>query len=498
MRKIFNIKKIALVALGAATITSCTNDWLDVNTTPNDPLAENVSPNFILAGAQTSAYATQAVTMNRLGNVYMYNWGANVNSFTGGFSQEYSLTLTTNFYSGIWDGLFNRVSNFQEIINSDFENYENHKAIAKIMKVYYYQYLVDIYGDVPYTEAFQRTENLTPAYDDQKEVYFNLIAELDEALELLNGVTAETVSVGAEDVIYNGIMTNWVTFANTVKLKMLVRMSSKAETDGELATFLQNQFQTLQDADFVTNDVTINPGYTQDTNRQNPFYGNFYAVNETQTQQYRFIRAADYAVNYMNGTLTGVADPRIEEIYAPLGGGVVGVLQGADDTNAPETISAIGTGLLRGDDQDGIVMLASTSYFLQAEAVFRGYLSGDAESLFNAGVASSFEYYDLDPSTYQTISQGFDEISWSGSANKIEAIMTQKWIATNGINAIESWIDYTRTGFPELPLPLTAQNTDRPNKLLYPTSEQVANSANVPSQNQQSAFNEFIFWDPEN
>ena len=202
MRNILNIKKIALVALCAATLSSCTKDWLDVNTTPNDPLAENVSPDFILAGAQTQAYGTQAVTMNRLGNVYMYNWGANVNSFTGGFSQEYQLTLTSSFYSGIWDGLFNRINNFQAIINSEYENYENHKAIAKIMKVYYYQYLVDIYGDVPYTEAFFRTENLTPAYDDQQEVYFNLIAELDEAMELINNVTSETNLVGTEDVIY--------------------------------------------------------------------------------------------------------------------------------------------------------------------------------------------------------------------------------------------------------------------------------------------------------
>ena len=498
MKKIFNIKKIALVALGAAAITSCTSDWLDVNTTPNDPLAANVSPDFILAGAQSRAQGVQSVTMNRLGNVYMYNWGANVNAFTGGLSQEFSLTLTTSFYSGIWDGLFNRIGNFQEIINSDYENYENHKAIAKIMKVYYYQYLVDIYGDVPYTEAFQRTDNLTPVYDNQKDVYFNLIGELDEALELINGITAETFNVGAEDVIYNGIMTKWVTFANTVKLKMLVRMSSQAQNNSELQTFVDAQFQTLQGVDFVTSDVTINPGYTQDAGKQNPFYGDFYLVNGDAGVSFRFYRAADYAVRYMNGTITGVTDPRITEIYAPLGGGVVGVLQGADDNTAPEAISTIGPGLLRGDDQDGIVMLASTSYFLQAEAVFRNYMPGNAESLFNAGVESSFAFYGVDPSTYQTISQGIDEISWGGSANKIEAIMTQKWIATNGINAIESWIDYTRTGFPELPLPLTAQNSSRPNKLLYPTSELVANAANVPSQTQQSAFTEFIFWDPQN
>lgn len=502
MKKIFNIKKAGLILFGALALTSCTEDWLDVNTTPNDPLAENVSPEFILSAAQTSAYSTQVNVMNRLGNVYMYNWGANVNAFTGGFAEEYSMTLTTTFYSGIWDQMFNRVGNFQAIVDSDFENYENHKAIAKILKVYYYQYLVDLYGDLPYTEAFQRTENLTPAYDDDREVYMSLIAEIDEAFDLINSATGETQLVGSEDVIYNGVMSDWATFGNTVKLKMLVRLSSKAAAgDAELSTYLTDQFATLQGADFITNDVTINPGYSKNAGRQNPFYGTFINpdANSTTTSTFNFIRAGDYAVRFMNGTITGVNDPRIGSIYAPIGGNVVGVLQGADDSNAPSAISTLGDGLLRSDDQDGYVMLASTSYFLQAEAIVRGYLSGNAETMFNNGIQSSFDWHELsaDGGAYITIKETSPELSWAAATDKIEAIMTQKWIATNGINAIESWIDLTRTGYPELPLPLTAQNDSRPNRLLYPTSELVANSANVPQQTNQSAFTTFIFWDPE-
>ena len=73
--------------------------------------------------------------------------------------------------------------------------------------------------------------------------------------------------------------------------------------------------------------------------------------------------------------------------------------------------------------------------------------------------------------------------------------MTQKWIANMGINGIESWIERTRTGFPDLPLAITATGPSLPNRLLYPASEYSTNSANVPEQNTGDAFSTKIFWD---
>ena len=73
--------------------------------------------------------------------------------------------------------------------------------------------------------------------------------------------------------------------------------------------------------------------------------------------------------------------------------------------------------------------------------------------------------------------------------------MTQKWIALAGINGIESWIEYTRTGFPDIPLSTISEQTSKPNRLLYPASEYSTNSANVPNQPASDAFNTKIFWD---
>ena len=104
----------------------------------------------------------------------------------------------------------------------------------------------------------------------------------------------------------------------------------------------------------------------------------------------------------------------------------------------------------------------------------------------------------LDEESYIAAANAVDGLGWDASSNKIEAIMTQKWLALNGINAIESWIEYTRTGFPEIPLAVNAQRDSKPNRLLYPSSEYIANSANVPTQQSADAFNTSVFWDVQN
>lgn len=497
MKNIFKYLTVLVIALG---MTSC-SDYLDINDPVNNPSASTVTPDLILPGAMTRTYSAQGVTMNRLGNVFMNNWSANVNSFTGGFNEEYQLILTSNFYSAIWDNTYIRTNNFDLIIDSEFPNYENHKAIAKIMKSFYMQYIVDLYGDCPYSQAFDLA-NSTPAYDSDSAIYPALINEIDEAISLINNNGVSTIAVGQEDVIFGGDMSQWIRFANTLKLRILMRQATLAESNGEAASYLNEQFAIL-DQNFLTSSARVNPGYSNNDGAQNPFYathGFDTAGNMTTTN--RFIRCSLYAQEFLDGTLTGVVDNRITSIYAPIPGastptGVVGVDQGIDsgDPAIPEDISGLGTGLIISSEQDGYIMLAAESYFLQAEAVFRGYMSGDAKALFEAGIMSSFAHYGLDGSAYIAASNPVPEIGWDGSTNKIEAIMTQKWIATNGINGIESWIEYVRTGYPDVPLAQSAQRPSKPNRLMYPASELVGNASNVPSQTQDDAFTTKIFWD---
>jgi hypothetical protein len=290
--------------------------------------------------------------------------------------------------------------------------------------------------------------------------------------------------------------------ANTLKLRILMRQATLAETDGETATYLNQQFANL-DNNFLTSSAKVQPGYSDNDGAQNPFYATHgFGTDGNMTTTNRFIRASLYAQEFLDGTSTGVVDNRITSIYAPIAGagtptGVVGVDQGIDsgDPAIPADISGLGTGLIISSEQDGYIMLAAESYFLQAEAAHRNYISGDAKALFQAGIMASFAHYGLDGSAYITASNAIPELGWDGSTNKIEAIMTQKWIATNGINGIESWVEYVRTGYPDVPLAQSAQRPSKPNRLMYPASELVGNAANVPSQTADDAFSTKIFWD---
>ena len=144
------------------------------------------------------------------------------------------------------------------------------------------------------------------------------------------------------------------------------------------------------------------------------------------------------------------------------------------------------------------MLTASESYFLQAEAVVRSYLTGNAKALFQSGIQASFDLLQVSASGagYIAASDGLDGIGWDGSPNKIQAIMTQKWIALNGINGIESYIEYTRTGFPATAVSTVAitPTGDLPKRLLYPTSELTGNSANVPNVSLSQIFTQGPFW----
>lgn len=486
--------KFLLLVIFAITV-SC-SDYLDVNKSPNSPSAEDVTPDLILAGAMSDTYRTQARRMNRLGNVMMNNWGANVNSFTGGFSEEFTLAIDNNFYNDLFTGLYRGTYNFQAIIDYDSADYDNHKAISKIMKSFYLQYVVDLYGDVPYFEAHQGIKNLTPAYDDDRAVYEELYNQVDEAIELIANAGLNTIPVGSEDVIFNGSMSSWVAFGNSLKLRLLLRQRTDATMNGdtESAAFIASKLPELQTAAFLNNNATINPGYSSEsTAQQNPFYNYIgFSNNETTATGYNFYRASQYAVTF----LINSADDRVNFLYDEAddgSGGVVGHEQGADSDNSPAGLSPIGPGLLIDSAQDGYIMTAAESLLMQSEAQLFGLIPGDPQASFEAAIDASFQLLGANRSGYTPSQPG---VGWVGTdSDKFEAIMRQKWIATNGINAIESYIEFTRTGFPDdIPLALTAQSSTRPKRLMYPSDEYISNSANVPDQTSADVFATGPFW----
>jgi hypothetical protein len=494
------MKKIKiLLPLIALTLFSCDN-YLDINESPNDPNATLVTPNLSISAAQTGSYSVLVRRMNELGNVFMNNWGANVNSFTGGYAEEFGITMSNNFYEDVWNSLYRNTYEYSNIINHPSTNYDHHKAIAKIMKSFYFQYLVDLYGDVPYFEAHQGANNVNPAYDDDQAIYRDLIVQIDSAIDMIDDAPATTVAVGTEDVMLGGDMDAWKKFANTLKLRILLRQSTKAETDATTNTYLTEQFATL-DNNFVDRNIIINPGYSNAKDaQQNPWMNLMVNLSETTVtyrSSYNFRRASSFIAGQLNNN---PVDPRRGRLFSLVSGSVVGVTQGdasQPSGTAPLSLSPLGPGLVINSAQDGYVMLLAESLLLQAEAVERGFISGDAQSLFDAAITASMSHLGATVGTYVADVNAVDGKGYTASTNKLQAIMYQKSIALSGTNGVEAWIEYTRTGFiNNIPMPMgsTSPTGKKPLRLMYPTSELASNSANVPAQSVADVFNVGPFW----
>lgn len=525
MKKNKFLTALSIVALSIAA-TSCSNEYLDVNDNPNAIQAESITPDLMLPGAISTAYRTQGGTMVQFGNLMMNSWAGNTYSFGGAFSREFNLgSIDNTFYTGIW-GLYPRIANFAQIEiypNADHKQ-DNYIAIAKIMKAYYMQYIVDLYGDVPYSEAFKGRDNMTPKYDQDSDIYKALITSLEEANAIIAAGNANAENPGAADIVFHGTMTKWASFSNTIKLRMLVRMS---KVTGDLAAYRDAKLQTLASATFIDEEVVVNPGYSAATDDQmNPYILNWARTSAgTQVQNYGLVVASEHMANALEGNLilndanyskfTGLKDPRRSRLFTNVASvdyngnaftGLKGIRQGAvpGQPGAPisnTNTSKLGIGNFAGsaaistwtdvidvnNGRGGVLMSSAESNFLQSEAALRwpSVFTFNPQAKFEAAIRSNAVWLGANAattSTYITSANARPGLGWTGSTQqKVEAIMTQKWIALTNVNPTEMFIEYNRTGYPWTPLAVTAQQVNKPYRLIYPFSEYAANAANVPN-----------------
>ena len=456
-----NILKYVNLLIVILLLTSC-EDFLDVNVDPNNPTT--VTPDLVLPVAQKYTadliQGTGTRYINTIGNMMMYNW-----SQSDGFAwypDEFKYNVTSSFYAGIFNISYTNALKQYQILTQLDESYDNYKAIGMIMKAYHFQLLVDLYGDVPYTEALLRKDNATPVYDDAAFIYEDLLTQLTAAISLIKSTTSTKVP-GADDTMFEGDMDEWIKFANTVALRIAVRSSNNAAIAAIYA----------EGSGFITDDVLVNPGYSKDEGKQNPLW-NFYQedASGTQTLTSKATCATDFILSY----LATRNDRRIDFLYEKPATGHLGVPQGLLDYDTPiadafipELVSNIGPGLLKSFDMGANIFSLAESYFNQAEAALNVPSVGNAQTFYESGITASFDYLGATgASAYY--GQNINNVNWAASSNKLEAIITQKWIAVNGITAEQSWFDYSRTGYPSnLPISIQATTSNRPVRLSLPS-----------------------------
>lgn len=458
--------------------SSC-KKWLDVNKDPNDLEFEKGKVEFALT---SSEYTIAYVVGNRYQEI-------------GGFLSQYwtQLPSATQYYdydkysfdgadanrewAQMYAGALRDLNYIVSKAGTDGDS--NYVAIAKILQAYSYQLVTDVHGDVPFSEALKAQDGIiSPKYDNQELIYDGCLVLLNDAIAYLDNNDA--VVPAKDDVIFNGDMTMWYKFANSLKMKLAIRQSKvrPATTAAILAT--------VNSADCLASGENAMIHFYDVIGNKNPLYTSIQGVGVDNNIASKAI--ADSLNAWGDLRATYFFD---EESFGAAG--INGTQQGAAafggyPSNAARSSLAK---TIVGATVPVILMSASESYFLQAEANLLAGATTDAQVSYEEGVVESMTYCGIDTTGLDLFSA--EPYMWSANPtmNK-QQIAVQKWVSMCGLQNMESWIELRRTGYPALnPSKATVLGTGLfPMRIPYSQDEETANS-NFPGQ---KAITDRMWW----
>jgi hypothetical protein len=387
-----------------------------------------------------------------------------------------------------------------ENVKSD-ETKSNFYHIARIFKVYMFQRMTDMYGDIPYFDAGRGyTDGVTkPVYDTQESIYDDMLNELKDAAEKLDENAANTL--GKADLIYGGDVKSWRMFAYSEMVRLAMRLSkvdpAKAEQWVKVAVqggvFTGNNFNAI----IKHEPATPNTAGAQVANGTGAVLRlidpNAYRVSKT------FI---DYLVNNNDPRLayiaTAVADPRVTtdlgnsdpaiQIGQPNGydrrGGTTDISKAPNWPGNVNKYSVVNRTTFSRNDAPSFLLTYAETQLLLAEAAFRGWVSdASAETHYRNGVVGAMTQLTqtgASPGISETVANAYVDAHPFDNTNALEQINTQYWVATFS-DEIETWSNWRRSGFPIL-TPVVyfgnATNGTIPRRFTYPTNEPAVNQEN--------------------
>jgi uncharacterized protein YjlB len=474
-------------------LTSC-EKWLDVNVNPNSPA--DVELNQILPGVFFDIGDDLGLGYNRLG----YVTGVYTHQLTTRESyDQYGVTGGSYAMTTYWSDLYAGVLPMLDILIEKGEETDNlhYAGIGKVMKAYVVSQMVDIWGDIPYSQI-NIYGNFNPTFDDDQVIYTDLFTMLDDGLDDLNDTISENLNEpGDDDLIYAGDIDTWVKAANSIKLKLYNQVRNTTLYDAtDVAALIADDANLIEEGE----DFWIPFGASVAPDNRNPAFVSEYSG--AQISNY----ISPWFWEMMHGDnaniLQGISDPRVPYYFATqLGAGedtesqpeyrdgnFVTIYFGSTGTNRDHggrnTFTMMGLYPCGGaydldvklDKDDPLGITAGTgaapykmiSYsdvlYIRAELAQVGLTGDVARDFFEDAMEASFEQVDaisllaaLPTATVPALSGSGVDATYiadvlaqfdAGSTDKqLEHIMTQKWIAAWG-SSIDSYTDYRRTGYP--------------------------------------------------
>ncbi|MEP3388871.1 MAG: SusD/RagB family nutrient-binding outer membrane lipoprotein [Reichenbachiella sp.] len=499
------MKKILSIILVFVAVASCTDDFEDMNTSPNSPSAagsDNLAPVF--THVQRHAFAETRFNTWRgnliFGSRFADQWSF---SFAGTwFGNAAGFSYNAGWTDAAWDDPYAKVSaNLEAVIDGTVAGAPAENlgvnAITRIMKGFFYQRMTDQFGAIPYFEA--GTGVAAPAFDSQQDVYNDIMTELGVAIDDLKTVGA-THEYSANDIVYGGDVSKWIKAANTLRLRMALRAKDAPGSISDAviaAAIAEGEFLSSNDDTF-----SVDRDYTNADNLFNGYSDIWWTWDPSPAAQWVLSSTLVDALKANN-------DPRLFAFAQPIDGGTagnaadyVGSIVGANadyiNANAFESFSKPNASIYsdQSDVMPSLVMTYAEAELLQAEVALDAGNVATAQTHFTNAIQGHMEYWGVDAAdiaTYLT-----DPSATLVAATAFDQIALQRWFAAYTYG-YEAWAVSRRmnvaeqlgfdtkpasgAGTPGFANTVGGAGNELPKRLRYSSNEVLLNSGGVEQGN---------------
>lgn len=482
MKKIL-FKITGVVVMFGMLLTSCTKDFEEINTNPNN--IPDILPQQLLAPALVSTMRYNQIRNRNFNNELMQVTVDMSDADGKVFRYDYRSTWSDYLYNG-W---YSELANFRDIYNVASEELNYNKSyigISLVCQSWIYSMLTDTYGDIPYRQALQGRDSAVyePQFDKQEDIYFDIFSKLEQANSLL---ASNTGINGNSDPVYHGDIAKWRKFSNSLYLRLLLRISGKAAVTDTCVKKIQEILETKTGTYPIIS--SNEEAAFLEWNGGGPYTSPLMTIRE---QDYRSPAICSFFIDH----LATWDDPRIDIptygtsninrwCIAPSSGAYVGVpsgyVTGETPTKRSYFYSTSSARTLMNDPYTGIMMNYAEILFIKAEAAVKGWIGGNAEDYYKDGIINSIKYWlpDYDLTADEYIIKADLQWNESGSLDdKMEQIHLQKYYALFLVD-MQQWFEYRRTGHPALPKGQGLRNDGvMPARMTYPVYIQSTNPTN--------------------
>lgn len=484
------IAGITLASVVGGGMTACTGDFEKINTNPNTMLVGDLTLNpYGVFEAMFYGFAKRNVTN-------CFNYSNELVQFTAcssANSNYHRYNFNNSSLESIWSCYAQYAANADHMIKLATKRGDNAAlAVAKTLKVLFIANATDIFGDIPYTEAFRQAEGITtPVFDSQQDIYRSMFAELEEANDLY--AQSPKWAKPTIDIMYKGDMAKWRKFNNSIYMRLLMRVSGRPEMESaaKLKAMVADPAKYPVISSNAESATVVNTGL-------DPYYGAYRPsemTDQTFSSHYLTVKMIDLCLK--GGSYTEY-DPRLFTIGRTYGGSGEwnGVKSGSVLSEMREDMvgaSSPNYRVLVRDDAPIWIFDYSEIQFILAEAALKGMIDGGetaARNYYEKAVRASCEKwatqtqyskdsYTITEERVNAFLKGY-LAGWDNFENKEELIGNQKFLSLFWIG-FEAYHELRRTGYPVLTIGngCSYNNYEFPQRLPYPTNTVGSNGKNV-------------------